>query len=177
MSWFSILIVVTLGLLAPVALFSALEVVVLAFAALPTTFREVKVPVLLLTLLRLLLLFISHNIRGAFILFSVGFWRRHESRWRELLLLNWCLSWSSWLVRVMKGLDSTGHLSDLSKLGSLLNGWTLLDNTAKWWEEWLSSRLLGFVLIGRAIALRSRRSVVVELGLSIEIIDNDVIDC
>jgi len=77
----------------------------------------------------------------------------------------------------MKGLDSTGHLSDLSKLGSLLNGWTLLDNTAKWWEEWLSSRLLGFVLIGRAIALRSRRSVVVELGLSIEIIDNDVIDC
>jgi len=76
----------------------------------------------------------------------------------------------------MKGLDPTSHLSDLSELGSLLNGWALLDDTAKWWEEWLRSSLLGFTLIGYTIALRSRRSVMVVLRLSIEIVDNDVID-
>jgi len=174
--WFSICIFLTLGLLASVALFSALEVVVLAFAALPTTIREVKVLVLLLTLLRLLLLFVSYSSRGAGGTLGRGLWCRHESRWCELLLLNWGLSWSSRLARVMKRLDSTGHSSDLSELGSLLNGWALLDDTTKWWEEWLRSSLLGFILIGYTIALRSRRSVVVVLGLSIEIVDNDVID-
>lgn len=144
----SIKIIRSFSFLASIALLSSFKVVVLAFAALPTSFRKIE----LLSLLRLS----GFNLCWIISIFDIA-------SVIQILFPRACF------VLMMQWFDSSCHLSNFSHFCSLSNGWLGLGYNFKWREENLRRKRLKRVLEGLLLMLIIGTRVV-------EIVYHNVVD-
>lgn len=157
----AILIVVAFSLFASEALLSPFEIVVLAFAALPSAFWKIKAFLFSFGCPFLRWLFGRDWRVGSAELFIGGLGWRWDECWLEWLVLELQLLGSGRLVGMVQRLNSSGELRNLGKFSSLLNSWVLLDHWIQGWEEWLWALHIKHVIV-RWTQLRGRvRSVVI----------------